>query len=60
MSAAMDSEAAATTLGARGWIQKPFDVEHMLKLVAQHVPADRYESKTRQAVRGPVLFPQAA
>ena len=43
MSAAIDSEAAATTLGARGWIQKPFDVEDMLKLVAEHVPAHPFQ-----------------
>jgi CheY-like chemotaxis protein len=40
MSAALDTEAAAKTLGARGWIQKPFDVEDVLELLARHLPSD--------------------
>jgi two-component system, chemotaxis family, chemotaxis protein CheY len=40
MSAAMDAEAAAKSLGARGWIQKPFDVEEILELVVRHLPAN--------------------
>jgi two-component system, chemotaxis family, chemotaxis protein CheY len=39
MSAAMDTQAAAKKLGVSGWIQKPFDVEEMLGLVAGYLPA---------------------
>ena len=41
MSAAMDTQAAAETLGALGWIQKPFDVDEILELVALSVPTTR-------------------
>ena len=36
MSAALDTQAAAVTVGASGWIQKPFDVEEVLELVAPY------------------------
>ena len=41
MSAAMDAQAAADTLGASGWIQKPFDIEDILELVAPYVPRNQ-------------------
>jgi CheY-like chemotaxis protein len=48
MSAAMDTEAAAKTLGASGWIQKPFDIEAILELLAQQVPANPYNGSASQ------------
>ena len=41
MSAAMDPQSAAETLGAAGWVQKPFDVHEILDLVAPYVPTNR-------------------
>jgi hypothetical protein len=41
MSAAMDTQVSAEKLAVSGWIQKPFDVEEMLRLVAGYLPARR-------------------